>query len=386
MPKFHKHPVGSRFIAASGQCTTATLSKALSHCLTHVLRTLREKDNDTILSTGVRRYFVVETYEEVSGFLSRWRRSERGQTGLYTGDFSTMYTTIPHDKLFQAIERSTREAFDYAGDRKNIDGKAMGLSLVGSVCTWVRANRSVHEKSGHTFTWVELNSLVRFLVSNTFVTCGNTIFKQLVGIPMGTNCAPVLANLFLYAYESAYITRVENEKGREAARQFQMTFRLIDDVLSADNTHISDAVQVCSENGGMYPSELTLNTTSVSPQEAEFLGMRILADTRRFRISVFDKRKSFPFAVRKYPLMSSLIPRTMLLGVFVGLLHRGYRICSGADDFLDYALDVALTLLDNGGSRQKLRRVFESFVNEHVRKYHGTRGTALSKSFYSRLH
>ena len=76
----------------------------------------------------------------------------------------------------------------------------------------------------------------------------------------------------------------------------------------------------------------------------------------------------------------------MLLGVFVGLLHRGYRICSGADDFLDYALDVALTLLDNGGSRQKLRRVFESFVNEHVRKYHGTRGTALSKNFCSRLH
>ena len=161
---------------------------------------------------------------------------------------------------------------------------------------------------------------------------------------MGTNCAPVLANLFLYAYESAYITRVENEKGREAARQFQMTFRLIDDVLSSDNTLKSEAVQVCSKNVGMYPSELTLNTTSVSPKEAEFLGMRILADTRRFRISVFDKRKSFPFAVRKYPLMSSLIPRTMLLGVFVGLLHRGYRICSGADDFLDCALDVALTL------------------------------------------
>ena len=136
----------------------------------------------------------------------------------------------------------------------------------------------------------------------------------------------------------------------------------------------------------MYPSELTLNTTSVSPKEVEFLGMRILADSRRFRISVFDKRKSFPFAVRKYPLMSSLIPRTMLLGVFVGLLHRGYRICSGADDFLDYALDVALTLLNNGGSRRKLRRTFESFVNEHVRKHHGSRGTALSKSFCSRLH
>ena len=62
MPKFHKTPVGTRFIAASSQCTTATLSKALSHCLTHVMRTQRDKDNQTILSTGIRRFFVVETY------------------------------------------------------------------------------------------------------------------------------------------------------------------------------------------------------------------------------------------------------------------------------------------------------------------------------------
>ena len=92
---------------------------------------------------------------------------------------------------------------------------------------------------------------------------------------MGTNCAPVLANLFLYAYESAYITRVELAKGVEAARQFQMTVRLIDDVLSADHVAMTDAVKSHSEAGGMYPLEVALNTTSVSPSEVEFLGMRI---------------------------------------------------------------------------------------------------------------
>ena len=202
---------------------------------------------------------------------------------------------------------------------------------------------------------------------------------------MGTNCAPVLANLFLYAYESAYITRVELEKGVEAARQFQMTFRLIDDVLSADNVAMTDAVQSHSDAGGMYPSELTLNTTSISPSEVEFLGMRIQTDTRRFRLSVFDKRKSFPFRVRRYPLASSLIPRNMLTGVFLGILHRGYRICSGVDDFLAYAVEVADTLRENGCSRHKLRRAFNSFVSEHVRKYRGSRGASLVKSFSRRL-
>ena len=160
----------------------------------------------------------------------------------------------------------------------------------------------------------------------------------------------VLGNLFLYAYESAYITRVELEKGVEAARQFQMTFRLIDidDVLSADNVAMTDAVQSHLDAGGMYPSELTLNTTSILPSEVEFLGMRIQTDTRRFRLSVFDKRKSFPFRVRRYPLASSLILRNMLTGVCLGILHRGYRICSGVDDFLAYAVEVADTLRENG--------------------------------------
>jgi hypothetical protein len=296
-----------------------------------------------------------------------------------------MYTTIPHQKLFRAIERVTREAFEYAGEKIGVDGRRTCLSLKGSVCEWVRGTRTAHEKFMHTITWRELNSLVRFLVTNTFVTCGNTIYKQLVGIPMGTNCAPVLANLFLYAYESAYITRGELAKGVEAARQFQMTFRLIDDVLSVDNVAMTDAVKSHSEAGGMYPPELTLNTTSVSPSEVEFLGMRIQTDTRRFRLSVYDKRKSFPFSVRRYPMMSSLIPSNMLTGVFLGILHRGYRICSGVEDFMAYAIDVACTLRGNGCSLLKLRRAFNSFVSEHVRKYRGSRGAPLVKSFCRRL-
>ena len=131
------------------------------------------------------------------------------------------------------------------------------------------------------------------------------MYKQLVGIPMGANCAPP-GYLFLHAYESASITRVELERGVDLASQFQMTFRLIDDVLSADNVAMTDAVKSHSEAGGMYPPELTLNTTSVSPSEVEFLGMRIQTGTRRFRLSVYDKRKSFPFSVSSLSTLSPI--------------------------------------------------------------------------------
>jgi hypothetical protein len=41
-----------------------------------------------------------------------------------------------------------------------------------------------------------LISMLEFLIDNIFVFFGGTLFQQIVGIPMGTNCAPLLADLF----------------------------------------------------------------------------------------------------------------------------------------------------------------------------------------------
>jgi hypothetical protein len=43
-------------------------------------------------------------------------------------------------------------------------------------------------------------SMLEFLIDNIFVSFGGTLFQQVVGIPMGTNCAPLLTDLFLYSY------------------------------------------------------------------------------------------------------------------------------------------------------------------------------------------
>ena len=34
--------------------------------------------------------------------------------------------------------------------------------------------------------------------------------QQIVGIPMGTNCAPLLADIFLYSYEAEFIVYALN--------------------------------------------------------------------------------------------------------------------------------------------------------------------------------
>jgi hypothetical protein len=56
-------------------------------------------------------------------------------------------------------------------------------------------------------------SMLEFLIDNIFVSFGGIMFQQVVGIPMGTNCAPVLADLFLYSYESRGGSRVSSYGG-----------------------------------------------------------------------------------------------------------------------------------------------------------------------------
>jgi hypothetical protein len=47
--------------------------------------------------------------------------------------------------------------------------------------------------------------MLGFLIDNILVLLGNHIFQQAVGIPMDTNCAPLLADLSLYSYEAEFI-------------------------------------------------------------------------------------------------------------------------------------------------------------------------------------
>ena len=46
---------------------------------------------------------------------------------------------------------------------------------------------------------------MNWLIDNIYVTFGDKCFRQAIGIPMGTDCAPFLANLFLYSYEYKWI-------------------------------------------------------------------------------------------------------------------------------------------------------------------------------------
>ena len=46
---------------------------------------------------------------------------------------------------------------------------------------------------------------LHYLLDNVFIRFSLKLYRQIVGIPMGTNCAPLVADLFLFCYESDFM-------------------------------------------------------------------------------------------------------------------------------------------------------------------------------------
>ena len=96
-PKLHKSPVKHRFIAGSSKCTTKQLSSLLTKILT-VMKTGLEKYCSIKTShTGVNNMWILKNSTNLLSSLSHL--GVHRATSIQTFDFSTLYTSIPHDLL-----------------------------------------------------------------------------------------------------------------------------------------------------------------------------------------------------------------------------------------------------------------------------------------------
>ena len=68
-------------------------------------------------------------------------------------------------------------------------------------------------------------NMVDFLADNIFVKFGGCIFHQVIGIPIGTKCAPFLADLFLYSDESEVLDSLVRSGHRKLDRSFNLCYR-----------------------------------------------------------------------------------------------------------------------------------------------------------------
>ena len=46
---------------------------------------------------------------------------------------------------------------------------------------------------------------LHYLLNNIFISFCSKLYRRIVGIPMGTNCAPLVENLILFCYERDFM-------------------------------------------------------------------------------------------------------------------------------------------------------------------------------------
>ena len=182
LPKLHRNPYKARFIANSSSCTTTKLSKLLTSCL-----------------TAVKKH-VIKYCEKV------YERSGKN--------------------LFDLIESTFQE-------------KAL---LTLHVMTEMHFLLQKKLKKYHAWSCQNVCDALTFLLDTIFIRFGTKLYRQVVGIPMGTNCAPLVADLFLFCYERDFMMSLSDDTQADVIDAFNTTSRYLDDILNINNVYFDNMV------------------------------------------------------------------------------------------------------------------------------------------------
>ena len=143
---------------------------------------------------------------------------------------------------------------------------------------------------------------------------------------MGSNCAPLVAYLFLFCYERDFMLSLSDDNHTDIIEPFNSTSRYLDDLLNIDNPYFEQMV------GQIYPTELQLNKANSSDTEAPFLDLNLSTDGI-VSSKIYDKRDDFNFEIVNFPFLNGDVPCSPSYGVYISQVIHFARVCSNVDDF-----------------------------------------------------
>ena len=145
--------------------------------------------------TGINEMWILENSSELQQTMNSFHYPKI--TSIQPFDFLTLYTSIPHQKLKDRIHLLVNQTFLY----KNGSRRYKHLVVNGDGTFFTNEETSAGKRCDETL----ICKMIDFLIDNIYIKIGNHLFRQCIGIPMGTNCAPLLANLFMYSYEVEFV-------------------------------------------------------------------------------------------------------------------------------------------------------------------------------------
>ena len=171
-----------------------------------------------------------------------------------------------------------------------------------------------------------------FLLDNIYIRFGTKLYKQILGIPMGTNCAPLVADLFSFCYEIDFMKNLSSDNQADVIKAFNLTSRYLDDLLNIDNPYFEGMVNQ------IYPPELQLNKANTSDTDAPVLDLHLPISNGFVSSKIYDKRDDFDFDIvnSKFNVgLKSLLHQGLSEPEFYGDLVYKFKKIRGMNDFSD---------------------------------------------------
>ena len=273
---------------------------------------------------------------------------KKNARNIQTFDFSTLYTKIPQEDLKEKLKNTVEKAFK-GGQNQYIMVKKRGSH-------WHQ------KKNTESLSKDEIFQMIDTVIDNSYFRFGNKTFRQCIGIPMGIDPAPQMANLYLYAYEANFMEKLTKENYSQA-RKFNRTRRFIDDLHTINN---DGELEKHNKEGKIYPKEMKLNLENMDNNTATFLDLDERIKDNVIIVKTFDKREAFNFEIVNYPDLSGNIPKKQAYGIFSSQLIRYARICSQPQDLIDRVKLLTTKLLKKKYTIEGLKNAAKKCLIKHT--------------------
>ncbi len=197
-----------------------------------------------------------------------------------------------------------------------------------------------------------LKNSLKFILDHSYFSVGSVGFQQCIGIPIGVDCAPPIANLTLFRYEYEYMAQLLKSDYRRALK-FNGTFRKMDDISSVNSDGVFE-----EDISKIYPSSLDLTKENDGNISADILDstVELETDSRKFSYKLYDKRDKFKFSIINYPDLGGNIAKAY--GVVKSELKRYSRLSSKFSDFLNRKKLLFDKVLTKGYVVDRLNQIY----------------------------
>jgi phosphopantetheine adenylyltransferase len=347
LPKVHKTPVKLRPVVNAKKAYNETLSKHLDSILKQCLDRVK-KENHWIID---KSQDFINRIKTINGHIRKADKSSR--IHIITFDFDSLYLNIDHNQLYQNIsfiikEFRTREDWQYE-----------------YTCSAFKRKRTIDNDS--------LMRLIQLFIYTQYIVIRKEsktqTYKQIKGVPMGSNCSPTLAILYLAAFEIRFM---RSTFLKSLNLQLQHCCRYIDDFIAIIiiNKDKESKININTFRNTIYRAQAAISDTTTQP--AIFLDSQLTVEYKPYGKITYEIYRK-PQNAYQYPHKRSFQPHYIKTGFIIGEILRSRRLNYKTNAFVKDLCFFFKNLYNRGYTGNDIIRTWHNYTRKEKKEFNSNK-------------